>query len=287
MSACGRTRRSRSWVRRLPEAVWLAATLMALGCSEPAGDPCEGDDDTTETSDCVDLDEDGYRSGPGCPDDELYVLNPDGTERAMLAPPQVSGSCSKSGPTVVDVDADGLAEILISGWGIFATVENPAGGWYVEGADEPWPAMDKHPGDRTVTGEIPPPTDVHWSDPRTNVWQGLPAGDATLSPQADLEVDSIDVCFDEENSTAHVTAYVANRGPLQTAESVVVFLRSLSDQTFLGEEVVQPPLMPGTATAIQFVVPAADVISGCEVTVDELGSVVECDEGDNVGTWTP
>jgi hypothetical protein len=76
---------------------------------------------------------------------------------------------------LADFTGDGLAEIVIPAWPDFAIVENAYGGWLMDGADEPWPGVDKHPGDRTLWGGIPDPTDVHWDDPRTNVWQGLPA----------------------------------------------------------------------------------------------------------------
>ncbi len=122
----------------------------------------------------ADLDGDGRHEILTRMMDRLVVLGPDGQERASITG---SAVCSgwDSAPAVLDIDADGLAEIVVPAWEGFAIVDNPYGGWLVDGADEPWPAVDKHPGDRTAGGGIPAPLDVHWADPRTNVWQGLPA----------------------------------------------------------------------------------------------------------------
>ncbi len=104
----------------------------------------------------------------------LTILDADG---AVVSTISGNSTCSSSvgAPAVTDIDGDGLGEIVIPAWPAFAIVENPHGGWLLDGADEPWPDVNKFPGDRTLWGGVPAPTDVHWDDPRTNVWQGLPA----------------------------------------------------------------------------------------------------------------
>jgi hypothetical protein len=105
--------------------------------------------------------------------DQLFILDSYGAVIASLVGSSNS-SCFVSAPAVVDVDGDGLAEILVPDWPTLALVENPQGGWQVEGASEARPYRDKHPGDRSALGELPPPHDVHWARPGHNVWQGLP-----------------------------------------------------------------------------------------------------------------
>lgn len=218
---------------------------------------------------------------------ELVILGGDGS--VVTEVPAYDCNCASDygAPSVVDVDADGLAEIVVPAWPTFAVLENDYGGWAVESSDEPWPFLDKFPGDRTPEGAVPAPVQPHWTIPGHNVWQGLPQGTSTLLPQPDLAIESIDVCADEEAGQTWITAYVANQGALQTHASVVVFLRSLPNLVFVDEQVVQPPLMPGIATAVQFVVPSEDVADGFEITADELDAVPECDEADNSAIWMP
>ncbi len=104
---------------------------------------------------------------------QLFILDQQGAVIASLLGTSNS-TCYVSAPAVVDVDADGLAEILVPNWPTLALVENPLGGWEAQGSSEARPYRDKHPGDRSSLGELPPPMDVHWARPGHNVWQGLP-----------------------------------------------------------------------------------------------------------------
>jgi hypothetical protein len=76
-------------------------------------------------------------------------------------------------PLVVDLDADGLAEIVLGGYPFLSVLENTSGGWEVEGDEYAWPAMNHHPGDRGIDGGLGTATSW-WTDPSHNVWQGLP-----------------------------------------------------------------------------------------------------------------
>jgi len=67
-----------------------------------------------------------------------------------------------------------------------------------------------------------------------------------------------------------------------TSVDVEVSLRSLSNGSALGTEILPPMLSPGTARAVQFLVAAQDVCAGIEVEVDMTDAVLECDEGNNV-----
>ncbi len=218
---------------------------------------------------------------------ELVVLDQAGALLASVAAPQPACSCWICAPAVVDVDNDGLAEIITQGWPLFTVIENPNGGWYVEGSDAPWTGTEKHPGDRDIYGNLPSPTDVHWADPYTNVWQGLPIGSGGSLPMSNLTVESIDVCIDEAQAEATVTAYIGNRGARETQLDLVIYLEALNDGAYLDDAVMPPTLAPGVARAVQFVVPSADVASGIRVVADAMDAFEECDEDNNSGEWTP
>ena len=235
----------------------------------------------------ADLDGDGYHEILVSLAGSLILLNGAGESLAVVQADQYSCQCWVCAPAVVDIDADGLAEIVVPGWRVFAVIENPNGGWYVEGADAPWPSVDKHPGDRAVDGTLPAPTDVHWSDPLTNVWQGLPAGTSPYLPQPDLAVQSVDVCVDPDDGDEHVFVYVGNYGMMDTFDAVSVTLRSPVDDTLLGQAELPPVLPTSTARAVTFVLPAGATADGLTVVVDEGDSVTECCEDNNSHSWSP
>ncbi len=213
----------------------------------------------------------------------LAVLDGDGVELARLSNAECNCSYWIGAPAVVDVDADGLAEIVVPAWPDVAVVENPLGGWDVAGADEPWANIDKFPGDRTLDGQVTGPADEPWTDPSTNVWQGLPAASAEIDVWADLSGEIVDVC--EHEGTATVTAYVNNHGPDDTDADVVVVLRS-SDGVDLGQATLPAGLPTATGRAVGIEIAAADAVDTLELIVDEGGAIPECDEGNNHATWT-
>lgn len=122
----------------------------------------------------VDLDGDGYHEilTQQRDPDSLLVLAGDGTVRGQIDTVQ-SGSWQAQ-PVVADLDGDGLAEIAVVGCTEVVVVDDGVvGGWNVPGASEPWPGVDRFPGDRGTMAEVPALGAVHWSTPESNVWQGL------------------------------------------------------------------------------------------------------------------
>ncbi len=218
---------------------------------------------------------------------ELFVLDRLGRLLTTVVADDYFCGSWVGAPAVVDIDADGLAEIVVPAWPSFAVLENSSGGWQVEDSDHPWPDFDKYPGDRTVEGGIPSPLDVHWDDPRTNVWQGTQTSMLPPVALADFGVTAIDVCTEQGADSSLVTAYVANHGQVWTTTDVGVRLVSLADGTQLGDAVMAPTLLPGMARAVQWTAPVEALTAGVVVSVDTSNAVEECDEINNDGEWTP
>ena len=231
----------------------------------------------------ADLDGDGFHEILIRDMDTLIILDRHGDVVTSL---QDHATCSSwiGAPAVVDIDADSLAEIVVPAWPGFAIVENPHGGWLVDGAEEPWPSIDKYPGDRTLSGGIPAPTDVHWADPRTNVWQGLPAAPTDDIGWGDLTGEIADVC--PESPDAVVTVYVDNHGWSDVGADCVVQLRSMADGTVLGATSVAAGVPSATGRAAQFTIPESALADGLELLVDATSVVPECDETNNSCTWS-
>lgn len=231
----------------------------------------------------ADLDADGFHEIVVRMADTLIILDRHGGEVATL---QDYATCSGwiSAPAVLDIDADSLAEIVVPAWLGFAIIENPLGGWLVDGAGEPWPGIDKHPGDRTLSGGIPDPTDVHWADPRTNVWQGLPAAPTDDLGWGDLTGEIADVCLDSPDAV--VTVYVNNHGGSDVGADCVVELRSLADGTVLGEASIPDGIPSATGRSAQFTIPESALAADLTLLVDVTSVVPECDETNNSSTWS-
>ncbi len=214
--------------------------------------------------------------------DTLVILDGGGNEVTTLLG---DANCSNivSAPAVVDMDADGLAEIVVPAWPDVAVVENPFGGWAVEGSDEPWPGPNKYPGDRRLDGSIPLPAEEPWGDPGTNVWQGLPAAEPDPAYFADLTGEIVEVCEDGDDSG--VVVYVNNHGYLETDVDCSVTVYSLSDGSLLGSAIMPAGLPSGTGRAVEVVVPTSAVVGGLELVVDEANDIAECDDANNTAVW--
>ncbi len=230
----------------------------------------------------ADLDGDGMHEVIVRDFGDLIVLDGAGAERATFLGPTYCSS-NFGAPAVVDVDADGLAEIVVPAWPDMAVVENPLGGWLVDGANEPWPSVNKYPGDRRPDGTIPPPAEDPWGDPLRNVWQGLPAGTPDLEFLSELSGEIAGVC--EDGDHAEVIVYVYNHGYLETTEDCTLNLYSQADGSLVGSSIAPAGLPSGTGRAFEIQIEALVVAGGLELRVDEGDVIAECDEGNNSAVW--
>ncbi len=218
---------------------------------------------------------------------DLVVLDGTGAEILTLTPNTCTCSSWIGAPAILDIDADGLAEIVMPAWPTVAVVENDFSGWSLEGSDEPWTWVEKFPGSRSPTGQVPDPSTRPWQSPSTNVWQALPVGSKPDVPRPDLLIGDIDVCISEDATHALVTAYVVNQGEFAVEDPVVCHALDPIDGAFLDDATLAPILPSGMAHPIQFAVAVDALEDGLDVVVDVLDDVLECDEGNNHGAWQP
>ena len=263
---------------RLSDAIPVSIAAYDLKLNELWRHPL-GASDARAPLTIADLDGDGvheilvHRGGGG-----LVILDQDGNELASM-----DGTATGQhvdAPIVSDIDGDGLAEILISGEQPSLTVyTNDAGGWPVEGADYPWPAIDHFPGDRNFDGTLPDPGDVHWLIPGHNVWQGLAPGRAALP---DIGVELTDACSDDCETTT-INAYVSNSGAADAPMPITLELLRIDDGALLATVVIDD-LASGHRRAVQLQVPSADVGSGVRAVATSPWA--ECQDAPNEAVIT-
>lgn len=223
----------------------------------------------------ADLDQDGHHEVIVHGNGDLVVLSSAGAELARLAIHAPGSGAWRSQPLVVDLDADGLAEIVVAGYDL-VVVEPPEGGWATPEADYPWPAGDHHPGDRTAAGGVVG-SDPFWLDPERNVWHGLPVGTVDR-PELTVEVE--DVCVESCDGEAVVTVSVANPSLTDVWTEVELTLESVDRGEVLGTTAVAP-LAAGERRHAVFRVLAASIAEGLRASVDAADRVRECDQRDN------
>ncbi len=120
----------------------------------------------------ADLDGDGLHEALVHVNQELHIVDADGVALSETSVTPGNGSASwQSQPIVVDLDADGCAEIVVGDSGSVVAFGSSDGCWQIESATQPWSGIGRFPGDRTGNGGIGAP-EPFWL--QNNVWQGLP-----------------------------------------------------------------------------------------------------------------
>jgi hypothetical protein len=207
--------------------------------------------------------------------DTLRVLDGSGAELASVA--TLEAIDPFAAPMIVDLDGDGLSEIVISGEGGAAVISLVSGGFPVPDARENWGhSWGTFPGSRAPDGTVPGTTaDPFWSSPNTNVFQGTALGSSDAGP--DLAVESAEICDIVCSGTSTMAAYVGNRGGASVEDDVTVQL--WSDAALLGEATLAGPLEPGVSRPVTFEVETTKLDGALRVSVAGGASLVECDDG--------
>lgn len=211
------------------------------------------------------------------------ILDGDGTPLATAPIGTEIGTAWLLQPIVVDIDADGLAEIVVGGPDSLTVFENAEGGWAVPGADEPWHGLNRAPGDRDAAGAIPAPS-PWWLEDGANVWQGL----ATHGPPAvaaDLSVSIEDVCVSDCAGDAEVTVLVGNTGGAALDGGVAVLLKDTSGE-ILGTTTLAETLDSGVGCYAVFTVSASSLSGGFRAEVSPVEAADECELTENTATWS-
>ncbi len=220
----------------------------------------------------ADLDGDGVHEVLVNASTGFWVLDAGGRVLSGDAPGRTGNTSFKGIPVAADLDADGLAEIVLPGWDV-VVLTSPEGGWPVLDANRDWPGIGAHPGDRTESGELPGPIDW-WNEPNHNVWNGRPAVPAG---RPELSLVLTDLCVESCAGESVVTVEVGNPTEAPVSGGVSVDLYSVETAALLASTTLSSPPAATTATSVSFRVSTASIRNGYRVVVDGADSVVECD----------
>ena len=223
--------------------------------------------------------------------DEVDLFVYQGTDGAVLL--QESNHSSRTQleyPVIADIDGDDFAEIVLpgndfftAGWTGVTVLGNVSGrGWWK--ARRIWNQHAYFATHVTDDGGIPAsqarPWLVHNSFRQTfppDAWLGYPT--PNLVPEA------IGPC--EGADGLRFGARVHNQGAEDTGLApTVTLVRTDGGEQVLGQSSVGGPVPVGmTSAPVWFAIDAAPPEAVFEVRVDEAGSILECDETDNVAVW--
>ncbi len=229
----------------------------------------------------VDLDRDGRHEVLTNVSSFLLVLSPDGVGRARHA--TVHSASWHAPPLLADIDADGLAEIVVTGLEGVELIENDVGGWLIPGSDRPHPAYHHYPGDRSPTGALPDPDHHPWTSPATNVCQGEERV-ISFPDHTELSVDIVDVCVIDCDGDAVVTAYLSNHGVKSIEQTISVTLAQLDTDSIIASGEING-LASQEAKVIQLEVPSEDLEGGVLMTAGVEDPSDECGTRANEDRW--
>ncbi|MFZ5482371.1 MAG: PQQ-binding-like beta-propeller repeat protein [Myxococcota bacterium] len=194
-------------------------------------------------------------------------------------------------PIVADVDNDDQVEIVLGhcSWTKSLTVYGDA--------DESWPPgrkiWNQHGYQITNVGdlgEIPTVGGPNWPD-----YNSFRSGDAGTPPGEwfDLQAEIFDVCEKQcDEDTVFVGAWVTNAGNLEAPAGIPVSLTNGPNGSVLATQTTTAAIAPGAVgEPLIFEIRASDLGDRDPTVIvdrDADGSDVvdECDEGNNVASWT-
>jgi hypothetical protein len=241
--------------------------------------------DTSSMAGCsgADLDGDGAVEVIYADERDFFVL--DGRTGAALLTDFDHGSGTYiEYPSVVDLDGDGHAEILVvnnweTDWGPVVALEHDGAGW--TSAPRTWESHDRVPGRFGPAGQVLDPGPWWQTE---NTFRSVPSDHVAVFEMKLLAGDAcVSACA--APGEVRVAVRVANTGEAVIPAGMRLRLFRLDGavQTFLSDAVTDAPIAPGqTSASVELVGPADQIgIDGLVVRVNDDTLALECDESDN------
>jgi hypothetical protein len=231
--------------------------------------------------------------------DECYARVYSGSDGAVLLQVQNSSATIHEYPLVVDADADGNSEILMTA-SLVGSCNNIPGyqqrkGVYLYGdagdgwvpTRRVWTQHTYHVTNATSSGHVPVKESDNWTAPGLNNYRQNVQGEGVFNaPDLTVELSiGLGFCADQ----LELIATVRNEGASGVPAGLVVDFYEGQDATgtLLGSGVTDKALLPGGSTKVTLLVPAPaiDMTADYFVEVDEAskgdGAVLECNEDNN------
>ena len=234
--------------------------------------------------------------------DECYMRIYSGLDGSVILEIESSNATIHEYPLVVDVDADGNSEILVT-----ANDTNsgnncgdipgytPRRGLYVYGDEfdqwvgtrRVWTSHTYHVTNVNSAGNYPVQENDNWTTPGLNNYRQNVQGEGVFNAP-DLSVDLNAELAACAMMQLEVVATVRNQGALGVPAGLEVSLYEGVDANgiLIGTQMTTDPLLPGAQTEVSWLIPfnPGDPALDLFVTVDGspgVGSVLECDETNN------
>lgn len=222
--------------------------------------------------------------------DETDILIIDGATGTIVGrdPNHASWTAAET-PAVADVDGDGHGELIYgSNGGVYNGVT------VIGGADGDWPYAKPVYNQYTYYGEnvgddlsIPISPDAPWLAP-ANIFRGQPSA-VYLDGETNLHASITDACVAscDQGGYAAVWVQVWNDGGVAVAPGASVSLYGTDGALLLIEtRGTTTTILPGGSEEMLFETTSERVGTELYVVVDEILAIEECNEDDNVGTWS-
>jgi hypothetical protein len=230
--------------------------------------------------------------------DECYARVYNGADGTVLLQVENSSATIHEYPLVVDADADGNSEILMTatlGGGCNAPGYKARKGVYLYGdANDEWVPTRRvwtqhtyHVTNATSAGNPPVMEQDNWTNPGLNNYRQNSQGEGVFNA-SDLTV-GLSIGLDQCTDALELIATVRNEGALGVPAGINVEFFQGVDATGvpLGAAVTDKALLPGQSTKVSVLVPAPppDMPADYYVEVDDAsdgdGAILECNEDNN------
>ncbi len=218
----------------------------------------------------------------------LWVFNgPDGAVKLQSA--DHASNTWLEYPTVVDVDGDGHAEIVL-GHNPYQGGKTAQGVTVFADSADTWsltrPVWNQHAFHVTnveTDSTIPATADTNWATYNTFRSNDLHAGQGSLA--ANLVPQILGICEDEcDQYTAYVWGRIRNQGAAEVQAGVTMAV--IAGGAILDTTTVEAIPAGETSEGHLFRLDSDDIAQGFKLVADPADTISECDESDNEDLWT-